>query len=357
LAVMLASIAGDFELPVAIEIDGLEGGYRLGAGIKVLTGASAGRQLYCIGAAGNVFSCDGHGEANLQRFKGVLAGDEVLVDNRAFLAFCYFARHHVMDDTQFDSLRLDGKPIYQQHPVPLMSPLMGNSYSGQYAGKLLWIHHTHDASLWPPQGIIYEGAVLGAQGEAGAAERFRLRWTQAAEHMPPMLIPAPANRASNTWLIDYMPIIEQSLVDLVDWVERGITPTATNYTYRDGKVILPETAAERGGIQPVVSVSANGGLRAEVGIGEAVTLEVSAAVPAGAGTFVSVEWDFDGTGTFPERQVLDGTATDIALSTTHSYDRPGTYFATARVETHRDGDVAATSRRIPNVAQVRILVS
>src|SRR3546814_20335370 len=80
-------------------------------------------------------------------------------------------------------------PLYPQHGVPLASPLMGVPYSGQYEGKLLWIHHTHDASLWPPQGIIYKQAVEAAQGPEKAREKFRMQWTENAEHVTPMLLP------------------------------------------------------------------------------------------------------------------------------------------------------------------------
>jgi hypothetical protein len=123
-------------------------------------------------------------------------------------------------------------------------------------------------------------------------------------------------------------------------------------------VTLPPTAAERGGIQPVVSVSANGGSKAEIRAGESVTLQVEAEVPTGAGTIVAIEWDFDGSGTYPLRQDdIDGTASRLTLSTSHTYERPGVYFATARVYSHREGDIHATSRRIPNVAQARVIVT
>jgi hypothetical protein len=81
-------------------------------------------------------------------------------------------------------------------------------------------------------------------------------------------------------------------------------------------------------------------------------------VPPGVGTLISAEWDFDGTGTYPfHHDEVDGTAAELTLSTTHTYDRPGTYFVTGKVESHRDGDVKATSRRIPNLAQARIVVT
>jgi hypothetical protein len=47
----------------------------------------------------------------------------------------------------------------------------------------------------------------------------------------------------------------------------------------------------------------------------------------------------------------------VKLSTAHSYDKPGTYFVTALVHSHRDGEVGATSRRIPNLAQLRVVVT
>ena len=40
----------------------------------------------------------------------------------------------------------------------------------------------------------------------------------------------------------------------------------------------------------------------------------------------------------------------------HTYDKPGTYFATARVRLNRQGDPAAR-RQIENLASARIVVS
>jgi hypothetical protein len=348
---------GSMDMAYAIEVKGLPDGYRLGAGLQLKTGDAAGRQLYCIGSVGDVVACDGHGEANLLRFNGVKVGDEIHVDNRKFLAFCYFHRHHLMDDAQFDSLRLDGMPVYEQHPVPLMSPLMGVSYTGHFEGKLLWIHHTHDSSLWPTQGIIYRGAVLDAQGTAATSEKFRLQWTQNAEHIPPTFLPNSSKRATSTWLVDYFPIIEQGLADLIKWVEEGVAPSNTAFEFVDGQVRLPATASERGGIQPVVNVTANGGHRAEIKAGENVELEVVAEVPPNSGTIVSVAWDFDGWGTFPLQHDVDGSDTSLRLSTRHTYDTPGTYFATALVHSNREGKVDAEFRRLPNLASARIVVS
>jgi hypothetical protein len=222
----------------------------------------------------------------------------------------------------------------------------------------LWVQHTHDASLWPSDVVEYREGVIAVQGPEAAARKYRLRWTENAEHATAENVPSMPNRNSTTWLIDYVPIIEQCLADLTRWVEDDIDPDATTYELSDGKIILPPSAAERGGVQPVVRVTANGGPRAEVKAGEPVTLEVHAEAPRQGGTIIAAQWDFDGSGAYPFHHAdLDGTAKQVTLTTTHAWDRPGTYFATALVHSHVDGDVAATSRRLPNLASARVVVS
>jgi len=353
---MSASGSGNWDLPLAVEVDGPVPGYLLGAGVRIASGAAAARQLYCTGFVGNLLFCDGRGDSNLVLFTGAKPGDQLHVDNHAFLAFCYYYRHHLADDALNDFLRLDGVPLYPQHDVPLASPLMGVPYSGQYEGKLLWIHHTHDASLWPPQGIIYKQAVEAAQGVEGARERFRLQWTENAEHVTPLLLPSHPARATTTWLIDYLPSIEQGLADLARWVEQGIPPAETNYSMIDGKVSLPASAADRGGTQPVVRVTADGGARAEAAAGQTVTLHLDAEAPPGAGTITQVQWDFDNSGRFAVDQPIAQGETAHSLTVTHSYDRPGTYFAVARVRLNREGD-PGSARQVENLAAARVVVS
>lgn len=358
----MSTLTGALDLPVAVEVAGVPDGYRLGAGVKVVSGAAAGRQLYAMYSGGDIFSCDGRDEANLQRFTGVEPGDLVHVSNRAFLAFCYYYRHHAMEEPQFDFLRPAGRYFYPQHPVPLMSPLMGVGYSGKYSGKLLWVHHTHDSSLWPPQGLIYKAAVEGVRGgEAAARDQYRLRWTDNAEHIGPQFLPGGHGRPVSTWLIDYNPIIEQSLADLAAWVEDGIEPAGTNFTVHDNQVTLPDSAAARGGIQPVISVSAGGSgggsARADVAVGSPVTIVARAEMPPGAGMLTRLEWDLDGSGAFASSETLSGTDTSIERTISHAFDSPGTYFVTARVHGHREGDVESPWRQLPNVASARVVVS
>ena len=48
--------------------------------------------------------------------------------------------------------------------------------------------------------------------------------------------------------------------------------------------------------------------------------------------------------------------TELTVSLEWTYTEPGTYFPTALVESHRDGNAAATSRRIPNLDAARVVV-
>src|SRR3546814_14821797 len=75
-AIFSASNTGQWDMPIAIELPGLGNGYRLGAGVRVTSGAAAGRQLYCTASAGDILFCDGRAEANLVRFGGVQPGDK-----------------------------------------------------------------------------------------------------------------------------------------------------------------------------------------------------------------------------------------------------------------------------------------
>jgi hypothetical protein len=357
LANLFASMQNLTATPMVVELEDTVDGYLLGSGVRLIDGAAAGRQLYCMNGVGNLLLLDGEGEASNLRLSGVKPGDAVQFDNRAFLAYCYYARHHVLESPEYDQFRLGSAPIYQQYEQPYLSPFMGVRHTGKFDGKMLWIQHTHDASLWPSHGVGMKNNVEREAGLARSRECFRLRWLQNAEHVPPyMAAPAP-DRANTTWLVDYPAHVEQSLIDLTDWVEHAVEPAETHFELDDGQINLPASAKERGGIQPVVSVTADGAKRVHVRAGTPVRLEVHAEVPPRAGSIVSIKWDLDGTGTYPISGETDGTSAEVTDVLEWTYDTPGTYFPTALVESHRDGDVTATSRRIPNLDAARVIVT
>ena len=79
-------------------------------------------------------------------------------------------------------------------------------------------------------------------------------------------------------------VLQQALRDLSAWVEKAWRPPAsTSYQVVDGQVLVPPTAEERQGIQPVVTLTANGGERADVTVGEPVTFTAGNRGAAGPG--------------------------------------------------------------------------
>lgn len=350
----------DKDLAVALVFETVPKGYMTGAGFALQDGAARGRTLYCTGQVDGMYVGAALDEPGNLRFSGVKPGDKVRITNREFLAYCHWYRHHVIaGDLAFDGQMVDGRPLWPQRqfqkPAAIFS---GGRNTAKFAGKMLWYHNTHDAAVWPATAFYYANAVRRVQGEDGMKERYRLRFNQNAQHASATRTPRGAAPVMNTRVIDYTPAIEQGLHDLVAWVEKGIAPAGTNAEYRAGQLVLPATAATRGGIQPVVNASANGATRAEVKVGQPVTLSVEGEVPPGAGSVIAVEWDFDGEGKWPfQHPGIDGTSTRVALETRHSFDKPGTYFPCVRVVSHREGDVKATSRRIENIARVRVVVT
>ena len=130
---------------------------------------------------------------------------------------------------------------------------------------------------------------------------------------------------------------------------------STTYEVADGQVIVPRDAAERGGIQPVVSLTADGHPRADVVVGEEVTLRATAQVPDRTGAIVALEWDVDGDGRFPVAEPI-AVADTVVVERRHSFSQPGTYFPTVRVAAHREGDPHSRYARVQNLARVRVVV-
>ena len=155
-------------------------------------------------------------------------------------------------------------------------------------------------------------------------------------------------------------MLEQALRDLAAWVERGTEPPrSTSYELVDGQIVVAPTGNERGGIQPVVTLTADGYVRAEVAVGDTVQFAALVEVPPGAGTIVAAAFDFEGTGEFADAVPFDNEATSYTSTTftaTHEFSTPGTYFPVLRVVSHRQGEPDNPFGRIENLGRVRVVV-
>jgi hypothetical protein len=137
---------------------------------------------------------------------------------------------------------------------------------------------------------------------------------------------------------------------------------------------VPATAEERKGIQPVVTVKANGGKRADVKVGQQVTFTAVIEVPKNMGKVVAASWNFEGlpgdversagwnfesSDVFPVKAKLvpsDKTGSRVTVTTTYIFSKPGTYFPTLRVASQRNGDSKTSFTRIENLDRVRVVV-
>ncbi len=356
---LMFSGGGAGDTPAGVVLDGMSPAVMVGAAMRFGTGDAAGRKLFCTGAVGDMLL---GGAGTGERFEGVQPGDEVAVDNREYLAYTYFHRYQVdANAPEYAQFRVDGRPLYPQRAKNFARSglLSGGTPRGEFTGKMIVVQNAHDAACWPNAAISYRRAVERNLGDA-LGDHYRLWFNDHAAHLPASFNPVGDPPVPTTRLVDYGGSLEQALRDLMQWVEDGTAPPAeTGYTLdTDQRLTLAPTAAERGGVQPVVHAFANGAVRADVGVGEPVTLAVEADAPAGGGTIIGVEWDFDGTGAFAESaDGVDGSRASVRLETTHAFDSPGTYFPSVRVTAHRDGDVDAAHCRLLNLGRVRVVVS
>lgn len=357
LAGLFAAAAG--ETPVGVVLDGIDPKVTVGAAMHIVTGAAVGRKLFCTGTVGDVLL----GAADItERFESVEPGDEVLLDNREYLAYTYFHRTQVDPAApEYRQFCVDGRAIYPQREKSFSESglLSGANATGKFDGKMIVVQNAHDAACWPNAAIAFRREVEAHHGDR-LPDHYRLWFNEHAAHLPGSLNPPGLPPVATTRLIDYRGSLEQAIADLMVWIEEGVEPPAeSGYVLDDDqRLTLAPDAIARGGVQPVVRAAANGAIRADVLVGSSVTLAVDAQTPPGGGTITGVEWDFDGAGAFPfAHQGIDGSARALHLETTHEFDAPGTYFPCVRVTAHRNGDVDAWHSRLINLGRVRVVVS
>lgn len=328
--------------------------YMLGGELLVGSGAASGQTLTLNTLSGGAVML---GVVNPQIAAKIAPGDTVTVDNSNFLAMETYHRHQVPgpDFPVWDQFRkADGTPVYPQRPM-LLGPLFvqatsGSQMTGRFEGKMIIAASLWDREAMPWQADWYRQRAAKAMG-AGADDRLRLYYTDHALHGD-----EPGNDNA-TRVVTYNGVLQQALRDLAAWVEQGKAPPAsTSYRIESGKVIVPDNAAARQGIQPVVRMKVKGGDRAEVTAGQTVTFTGTIAVPPGTGAIVAAEWDFDGSGAFPVQSRVRRGARTATVSVTHRFDTPGTYFPALRATSQRQGDAATPYGRIENLGRVRVVV-
>lgn len=326
-----------------------------GASVQMRGGAASGRKFGLSGADRDyvMLSVTPIGGGGPPQTAGVAVGDEVTIDNSNFLAAQTYHRHQVpgSDYPVWDQFRNpDGTPKHPQRPS-LIGPSFNQNASGvlptgRFTGKMIVVETLLDYDAFPWQADWYRRKVEANLG-ARIDDRYRLWFVDQAVHGGP--------HTART--ISYDTVLQQALRDLSAWVERGTpAPASTNYRVDDGQIVVPARANDRRGVQPVAALTANGGARAAVRVGEEVTFVAAIEAPRDTGQIVSAEWDFEGNGAFGVASAVT-PATSVTVTTRHAFARPGTYFAGLRFASQREGDQSTPFAKIYNLARVRVVVA
>ncbi|MBO9855133.1 hypothetical protein [Xanthomonas sp. A1809] len=317
--------------------------------------------------AGNTLTLEGDNDPVLL---GALAkGAKVRINNRFVLAACFYPRHSILDNGNpaYDQYRnTDGTPKYVQRDIQTayianISSSGGRRQTGQLKVRTIVLENLFDPASYPYVGGFYADQVRRSLGPRATDDMFRLYYQDNAPHGAfPAITPGPEAARQATMTASVGGLLHQALLDMAAWVERGVAPLPSTKYSRDAmnQIVLPDSAVARGGLQPVIDLTANGDVRAEVAVNQPVTLSARIAMPPHAGKVVRYAW-YLGTPDleFEPFMPVAKPGRTIAVKRTVSFSAPGEYAITIRVEGQREGrnDTNGTTF-LQNVGRVRIVV-
>lgn len=335
--------------------------YLKGAVITFTTGKATGKRLQ-IGKIEDdrVYITEGFGMDDIgDTLNLVERGDEVHLDNSDYIAIQTYHRHQVPtpDYKAWDQFRdASGNPVYPQQKTLVGPVFCGNGpgceQNGKIHGKIIIVAALMDEQAYPWQADWYRRKVASVNKE-DEKELLRL-W-----YFDNVLHDDRTDSANELYATTYAAGLKQALIDLAAWVEKGVEPLpSSSYHVNVGQVQVADTAAERGGLQPVVHLYANGVKCAHVKAGATVLFTADAEVPDGAGSLTTVEWSFEEEQDFPKKgefELRDNGQRGIAKAE-HIFEKTGTYFAVVRVRSERNGDKNSAFTQIRNIDRVRVVV-
>ena len=323
-------------------------------GKKLRLGSIEGKKLI----PGMSFGCD-----NIADIIDMIApGDEIFLDNSDYIAMQTFHRHQVPQDLTFhawDQFRdADGNPLYPQRPMVISYPFTqggcGSVQDGKIQGKVIVMNNLMDGD-WPWQADWYRGKVTENYQDQ-TDEVFRVWYNDNCPHGD------VAEVGDNLHIVSYLGMLRQALVDVAHWAETGEAPVpSTGYQMVDNQVILSDDPAERGGVQPVVKLLANGETCVHVKANEPVNFSAKISMPFAAGEFETAEWSFEGEQDFPYKkyEILEDSersaegVKETVIGTTHIFTKPGRYYGVVRVISNRKaGDIFTRLRNLDRVCVV-----
>lgn len=296
----------------------------------------------------------------------ITLGGKVLLENKWALALTTYHRHQIPPTSDYAGwsqfINNNGTPKYPQRKVNVGSEISlavsgGGTHTGKIQGKVIVVSNTLDVDAFPWHADWYAKRVYKALG-ARHNDNFRVWLNDNADHLDGSVIASGSADAASVRLISYVGIFQQAVRDISLWVEKGISPpNSTSYSVTNGQVSLAKDALSRRGIQPTLSLTANGKMGVEVLTGQPVTLRGKIRVPPGAGKIIAVEWSQTGTDNFVPVSLTTEPQEKLSVEKTYTYSKEGIYYAVLRVTAQREADTHADVRLVRNLARVRVIVT
>lgn len=306
------------------------------------------------------------GRNNASVLAALTVGAKVRADNRDVIALAFYPRHSILENGNpaYNQYRnADGSPKYlQRPPTPIAIPLLNNvrtaggiTQSGRLKTKTIVFENLSDGNSYPYVAGFYASQVNKALGARKAQAMFRLYYQENGFHGT-FLDSLPGKTGTMTAATGGT--LHQVLLDLADWAEKGISPRpSTRHAIdRMNQVVLPTSALARGGHQPAVTLTVNGGDRTEVQVNQPVTLMGRIEMPPGRGKIVQYDWylgapdeKFE-----PPIKLLNPKAR-ISVRRIVGFPAAGEYVITLRVIGQREGEQDSTTPLF-NIDRARVIV-
>jgi hypothetical protein len=294
--------------------------------------------------------------------KALTVGGKVRINNRFLLALCFYPRHDIVTNgnpAYKQYLNADGTPKYPQRSVPgwklnSLSTQGGTLETGNIKFKTIIMENLLDNRSFPYTASFYHSQIVKAIGPARADQMVRIYYNDNANHADLFEIKGD----DNSFTVGFGGIWLQALVDLTKWVEKGTPPFAsTRYSVDDrNQVSVPVKSPERGGIQPVVTLTVNGTDHASVAVKQPVTLTGKIEAPPNTAKVVQYDWYLGGIPVkYEVPTVLPTPQPLVNVTRTLSFPKPGVYELTLRATAQRDG-VSDYWTNMQNLARVQIIV-
>jgi hypothetical protein len=275
-------------------------------------------------------------------------GGKIRVNNNFILAAYYYPRYtNIPGIRSYDQYRnADGSAKYPQRKS--LDGLAWAQYrtigarleNGDIKTKTMIIEGRSDNLSWPIFNSSYAEMIQRRLGAARADQMMRFYMHDNGRHAFGGGEPG---------------IFQQSMQDLMAWAEKGVPPPpSTRYVIRNGQVIPPDDAKERGGLQPVMKFTANGGSRAMVAVNEPVSLAGKFEMPPRTGQIVQYKWTIDGK---DDAAIPVKPQTLVSVERKISFDKPGSYLIRLTVNGQRDGLLDPPNQTLmQNWQEARVIV-